>query len=413
MRRHGFTLIEITIVLAIIVALSTITYANFKGTNNRGAIIAHATKVLNALQTAQAYGVSGRTSNSEIVHAWGLHLSRLTNRYTLFADYNNNGIYDYATKLLVHGSEDLEAGGPSGSFFIDSSNAARQVNIWNSATLVNAAGKPDGASGYWDFGSDPSYLSVPSSDDFDLSNKNFSFDLWFKAASVGIFNKTLLYLGDPPDLAFMLYKDESDRIRFDLRDTDDQLYSVISPDPISADTWYHVAVGRDDSSLLLFLAPDGSSTVPVVSSTPIMSTAVTKYFLQDLNIGLDANCLDLVCAWQGSIDEVRLLVGTPRFTKQFFAPNASADQDDEIFKSVKLSPGIVFERLYQNNLSLNELNLAWKINDPSHLTYVNGFTNASSSIVINQAGAEGTGTDRDAPATIIINPGGALESSGF
>jgi prepilin-type N-terminal cleavage/methylation domain-containing protein len=413
MKTRGFTLIEISIVLSIIVVISTIGYANFKGTNNRGEIINHAGKVTSAIETAQAYGVAGRTMNSEIVGGWGLQLSRLTNKYTIFADYNGNGLYDHPTKLLVHGNEDLETGGPSGSFFTDSSNTNHQVVAWNSAINQAGAGRPANSNGYWDFTADPSYLAVAYSDDFDLSDHNFSLDLWFKSTTTGIFNKTLIYLGDPPDFGYTLYKDESDRIRFDLRDTSDQTYSVVSPDPIVADTWYHVAVGRDDSSLLLFLAADASDQVPVVSSTPIMSSAIAKYFVQDLNIGLDSGCLDLVCAWQGSLDEVRLMIGSSRFNKQFFMPNAIADTDDEVFKVAKLAPGIVFERLYLNGLSVNELNLSWKLNEASHLTYANGLANASSSIIINNAGAEGSATDRNAPANIIVGPGGAIDTNGF
>jgi prepilin-type N-terminal cleavage/methylation domain-containing protein len=418
MSARGFTLLEITIVLAIIVAISTITYANFQGANHRGAVLHHTGKVVSALQTAQAYGVSGRTLNGEIVDGWGLHLSRLTNKYTLFADYNGNGLYDYATKLLIHGSESLDPGGPDTAFFNDSSNSAHQITAWNQATQESGAGQPNGSSGYWDFGSDPSYLSVAVSEDFDVADQQFSFDLWFKSSVTGIFNKTLLYLGEPDDFsdldfAYRLYKDESDRIRFDLLDTNNKVYSVVSPDAIAADTWYHVAVGRDDSSLLLFLAPDGLEQVPVVSSTPIMAEATAKYWPQDLNVGLDAGCPNLVCAWQGSIDEVRLLVGSPRFTKQFFTPNAEAEADDENFKTAKLAPGIVFERLYLNNLSVNELNLTWKLNDPAHLTYANGLANASSSLIINQAGMEGESSDRNTPANIIVDPGGALETNGF
>ena len=122
-------MIEISIVLAIIVVMSTIAYANFQGTSSRGNIINHAGKVLSALQTVQASGVSGRTNNSEVVSAWGLNLNRLNNKYTIFADYNNNGVYDYATKLLIHGSETVQSGGPSGSYLSESSNAAASVSI--------------------------------------------------------------------------------------------------------------------------------------------------------------------------------------------------------------------------------------------------------------------------------------------
>ena len=412
MKARGFTLIEISIVLAIIVVMSTLAYANFQGTSSRGNIINHAGKVLSALQTVQASGVSGRTNNSEAVSAWGLNLNRLNNKYTIFADYNNNGVYDYATKLLIHGSETVKSGGASGSYLTESSNAARSVVVWNNAIRQASGGKPSGTNGYWDFGLENGYLQVPVSADFDLADKSFSFDLWFKSSGVGS-NRTLFYLGDPPSTAYTLYKDDTDKLRFDFYDNSDLLYSLTSADSIVADTWYNVAVARDDSSLLLFLGSENDTELSVVSSTPIMSTSTAKYFEQDLVIGLDSSCPDLNCAWQGQMDEFRLLVGSPRFTKKFFIATSAGKADDEAFKTIKLPPGIIFERLYNNGSQVDELNISWKINDSSHFSYVDNLPGVTSSLVINHAGAEDTNTDRDVPATITISSGGAFEKAGF
>lgn len=415
MKARGFTLIEISIVLAIIVVMSTIAYANFQGTSSRGNIINHAGKVLSALQTVQASGVSGRTNNSEVVSAWGLNLNRLNNKYTIFADYNNNGVYDYATKLLIHGSETVQSGGPSGSYLSESSNAAASVSIWNEASRESSGGKPSGTNGYWSFINN-GYLSVPRSDDFYLADRQFSFDLWFKADNLGS-SMNLFYLGDsesgPEHTAYRLYKDVDDKIVFEFSDAAAVLYAVSSADAISADTWYNVAVARDDSALLLFLGDENDTQLAVASSTPIMSTTTGSYFEQDLQIASDGSCPDLSCTWHGAIDEFRLLVGSPRFTKKFFIPTSIGKADDEAFKTMKLAPGIVFQRLYNNGAMVDELNIAWKINDSSHFSYVDNLPSVTSSLVINHAGAEDTNTDRDVPATITISSGGAFEKAGF
>lgn len=106
----AFTLIELVVILGIIALLSGLFLANYTGSSDNARVQLAAQDLVRDLRSAQAdslayvkYGAAWPAGG------WGVHLDMATSSYLVFADANNNSIYD-------DGEADTDFGGRSLSF---------------------------------------------------------------------------------------------------------------------------------------------------------------------------------------------------------------------------------------------------------------------------------------------------------
>lgn len=99
--KRGFTLLEITVVVAIISLLATIFLANYRGGERQFALKRSAHKLAQDLRTVQEMALSGQRTppalfGEEIFPrgGYGIYFSPDSNSYILFADCNDNKEYD-------------------------------------------------------------------------------------------------------------------------------------------------------------------------------------------------------------------------------------------------------------------------------------------------------------------------------
>ncbi len=100
---RGFTLIEMLVVLAIIIIITGIVVFNVSTEKQNSALLRSAQKLSLDLRRAQNYALSSKGFKTDVAvpWGWGVHFFGAgSGNYVIFADRNNNQIYDY--------NEDLE-----------------------------------------------------------------------------------------------------------------------------------------------------------------------------------------------------------------------------------------------------------------------------------------------------------------
>ncbi len=392
--RAGFTLIELVVVMSVIALMSVAIYANYSAIDNRGKILGVAGKIKTDLNVAQDYSLTGHINQKNRPDGWGVYFNRNLNKYIVFSDLNRNGQYDYPIKLLIHGSETV-----SGGVFTDSSQLASTIAV-TGATQVLAAGQPPDDIGYWSFDGASDSLRVPTNSAFDPGSDSWAIDFWFKASSTGS-QKALAYKGNGSGtLTFGIYKDANDKINGVVYDDLGTAYTVQSRGAISLDTWYHVALVRDNSLNVVILFIDGLGQTKKRITRPVRSQSVSIY------IGAEDNGSSN--SWNGAIDEIRFSRGTGRWIERFTRPTSFYKNDDEAFREVKLPPGLVLERLYSDSVGVDELNIFFS--PTNYMMYANGAVPTTyAEIKLNNAGAENTGSSADILKSIKVLPSGSTQ----
>ena len=99
MRNKGFTLLEITVVVAIITLLATIFLANYRGGEREFALKRSAHKLAQDLRTVQEMALSGQRpppifGGGFPKGGYGIHFFPDSNSYILFADCDGDKEYD-------------------------------------------------------------------------------------------------------------------------------------------------------------------------------------------------------------------------------------------------------------------------------------------------------------------------------
>lgn len=200
--------------------------------------------------------------------------------------------------------------------FIDESG--KTWTAAGSAQIDTAQSKFGGASLLLDGTTD--YISTPDSADFNFSNGNFTIDFWFRAASTmdnfdtwfGIWNST------PANTNYIKFDYGSGgAIRFVVVASSSVVaeYTASSAQTFTAGTWYHLAVVRNGTNILIF--KDGTS-LTLTTSTAISSsslpdlTGAAVYGSDRANASRDIN---------GHIDEARISKGIARWTANFTPPS--------------------------------------------------------------------------------------------
>lgn len=97
MKSRAFTLIEMLVVVGIIVVVTGTVLANSGKLGGQFILQNFAYDMALSIRQAQTYGISVRSFGGQFDYAYGMHFDTTTNpniTYILFADVNNNGVYD-------------------------------------------------------------------------------------------------------------------------------------------------------------------------------------------------------------------------------------------------------------------------------------------------------------------------------
>lgn len=91
----GFTLIELLVVISIIILLSGIMFANYRQGEQQFALQRSANKLAQDIRRAQQMAMSAKEYNGMIPPGgYGMYLKIDEHWYAIFADCNDNGLYD-------------------------------------------------------------------------------------------------------------------------------------------------------------------------------------------------------------------------------------------------------------------------------------------------------------------------------
>jgi prepilin-type N-terminal cleavage/methylation domain-containing protein len=398
MAARGFSLIELVLVISIIAIMSAAVYSNYSAIDNRGKILSVTSKIKDDLSLAQNFSLSGKLNKIYRPNGWGVNFNRNLNKYTVFSDLNNSKTYDYPIKILIHGNETV-----SSNTFNESSNSAFAVTVVN-AVQTMSAGRPTSTTGYWDFDGTTDYLTLVDNGTFDTSTNNFNIDFWFNSSSSGSQRYLFCKGNGIGTKTFEIYKDASDKLMAVVYDTSGTAYTLngSSRSAISAGQWYHVALVRSGTTLVLYLNGAVWAKAPLPSSaTAIRATSIPVFIGSD-----DTGAY----SWKGSIDEIRYFIGNGWRVETFTPPTVAYDKDAEILKNYRLPPGLVFERLYAEATTTNELNIYF--NPTAYTAWANAAAIVDSAkIKVNNAGAEASLSSSDAPKLLKVMPSGLVKWS--
>lgn len=409
--RQGFTLIEMSITIAVIVIVSVIIYANYNEINDTGEILTVGEQLRADVRLAQNFSVSAHLNRGKLTNGWGVYFNRNTNKYVVFSDLNSNKTYDFPTKLLIHGSETI-----TGGRFNDSSNSANEVQLGNGSsympTVTTAGDAPYGTNRFSFTGSQ--YL-VSNPTDLVLGTEDFTLDVIVSDTSYTTPSQTIIMAGHSDDTSdvnyeYRLYRDDATTLKFDIRDNSGNVYTLVSNQSIGRvdanDKSRHVAIVRNGRYLMMFIDGQTHDTIDIGADTSIWSQAESTYIGAQCS-SYSSGCNSFTKYYNGYISEVRLTKGWANWFEAFNMPTSARDADEEKYREVKLPPGVVFERLYRGATTTNELNIYFS--PINYWMYTSSTINTErAEIVINRAGMADTGEPGDTPRTFYVWPSGLI-----
>ena len=96
MKKDGFTVLEMVVVLGIVTIISSVVLANYPAFNERLGVRRAAEDVASSIRQVQAYGLGVKEfgPGSGIFPGYGIYFWRPAASYILYADRNNNLQYD-------------------------------------------------------------------------------------------------------------------------------------------------------------------------------------------------------------------------------------------------------------------------------------------------------------------------------
>ncbi|MFA5926334.1 MAG: LamG-like jellyroll fold domain-containing protein, partial [Parcubacteria group bacterium] len=221
---------------------------------------------------------------------------------------------DSYTKLLLHADG-------TGATFTDSSASARAMTANGNATQSLTQFKFGGKSAYLDGSGD--YVSAADSDDFAFGTGDFTMDMWVNWTTAG--NSGLISQNSDGNntLDLAIYNGQ---LVFYFADSGVQrAYYGYSWGP-TAGTWYHIALVRSGSSLLLFINGDLKTWTTV---TTAISTNSLGNLTGTFNVGYGAYIGSYL---NGYMDEVNISKGTARWTASFTPPTRAYGASALAFK---------------------------------------------------------------------------------
>ena len=241
----------------------------------------------------------------------------------------------------------LHMNGTDGSTtFTDSSNGGHTASV-NGGAVISTDQSKFGSSSYEGNGSN-SYLSYAASSDFDFGTGDFTVEHWFYLNSTSVSGALVdAWHGQINGGWQTYYRDASGDLRFYLYDNGQ---SIISAGAVSANTWYHVAVTRENGTIKLYL--DGVFKDSVSFSGNLgFSNRTLSIGRQTVNNGAILN---------GYLDEVRITKGVARYTADF------TPQTREFY------PGTGVEDITSNNISTFLQNATLNTSNPKSYEFTSG-----------------------------------------
>ena len=100
---RGFSLIELLVVMAIMVVISSVVLSRYSQFNGVILLRNLAYDVALTIREAQVYGVSGRSLGGVLGVRYGVYFTASApNQYILFGDSNNNSLYDAGESIKIY-----------------------------------------------------------------------------------------------------------------------------------------------------------------------------------------------------------------------------------------------------------------------------------------------------------------------
>ena len=223
---------------------------------------------------------------------------------------------DDETKLLVHADGDL--------------SDSHHDLTYNNGVKFDYVSTPvgDGAlKGNRTATNDGAYIFIPDSEDFNFGDGDFCIEAWVKPNAIenGIMfvNQSDYKSGANYNYSFLLRTDSSDNtLAFTYSSDGVNSTTINSSNALSNDTWQHIVVSRNVSSLYLFINGSLEETHNIGSTTLYNSS-------HNLSI-LGKNVTDSGPVWgtdNGYMADVRITKGKARYTSAFTPPTTRLTAD--------------------------------------------------------------------------------------
>jgi hypothetical protein len=250
---------------------------------------------------------------SKGIARWTANFTPPTQSYAL------PGIDSY-TKLALHMD-----GADSSTTFTDSCAVPKTVTRYGDAQIKVAQSKFGGASGYFDGTGD--YIEVPYSSDFSFGAGDFTIDFWINFSTTsGTYKWLFDQRGGINSYYQLAYYSADTGIQLSFTATvagvDVALYKW--PYTPATATWYHMALVRSGSSLLLFAS--GVSVTPGSVATSIGTKSMPDVTNIPFRVGYYAN--GGLYPFHGYFDEFRISKGIARWTANFTPPDRAYENQD-------------------------------------------------------------------------------------
>jgi hypothetical protein len=218
---------------------------------------------------------------------------------------------DSFAKLLLHCD-----GTDASTSFPDASGGGHTVTANGSAQVDTAQSVFGGASALFNGSGTNDYLSVPDSADFFFDTSDFTVDFRLRFSSIGA-NEGLI--GQRADASnYWQWIIDTNLLRFLAVSGGTIRADYTVAHGLSATTWYHMALVRNGTSLLMFR--DGTS----LSLTT--GTAISTNSVPNVAAALEIGRQNFNSANQyinGWMDEIRISKGIARWTTGFTPPSSA------------------------------------------------------------------------------------------
>lgn len=221
---------------------------------------------------------------------------------------------DAYTKLLLHCD-----GADGSTSFPDSSFNLKTVTAVNSAQVDTAQVKFGTGSAFFDSAT-ADYLTSADNADYEFGSGNFTVDFWVRFATVDtpmVFVSK--YATATPQRSWFFSWDQPTANMF-FRYSEDGSASTLLQQAWSpvTNTWYHLAVVRSDSNLLMFV--DGSQIGSTDTITGALFDGEAPLQIGTFNDGTGG-------PMDGWMDEIRISNGVARWTSNFTPPTQAYTPD--------------------------------------------------------------------------------------
>lgn len=205
----------------------------------------------------------------------------------------NKWAVDPKCVLLLHGD-----GANNGTIFVDSSHSPKITTPHGNAKTVNTVKRLGNASMYFD-GVSGTYITLPSSSDWDIGSNDFTVSVWAKRTRIGTEEHILALQADASAHTTLRIDFESNNNVIAIFWNTGLTQYVITIGAISDYNWHQIVYGRSGNNLFGYL--DGVAATPTtISGTSVFSSSY------NLIIG---SRFDKTLYFNGYIDEFTIWKG--------------------------------------------------------------------------------------------------------